>query len=177
MKSKSNSTKSRKALWSFKSALVAAASSMVMTGAFAASIDGTTSVRIGGKLQSVDMNTHQVTVINARGATEVFKVGDNVPNLDKIKPGTNVFGTTERAVRLTVLDSSTLAATPSPDGNQTVASVARVDGRMVTLKDTQGAELTVQANSQKVAATVIPGTRVLVDVVDASSLSAGKVLK
>jgi hypothetical protein len=76
-----------------------------------------------------------------------------------------------------VLDSSTLAATPSPDGNQTVASVARVDGRMVTLKDTQGAELTVQANSQKVAATVIPGTRVLVDVVDASSLSAGKVLK
>jgi hypothetical protein len=169
--------KSRKALWSFKSALIAAASSMVMTGSFASSIDGTTSVRIGGKLQSVDMTTHQVTVINANGATQAFKVGDNVPNLDKIKPGTNVFGTTQRAVRLTVLDSSSVQATPSLDGSQTVASVARVDGSMMTLRDTQGAELTVQVNSPKAAATVVPGTRVLVDVVDGSSLSSGKAIK
>src|SRR5471032_1952644 len=105
--------KSRKALWSFKSALIAAASSMVMTGTFAATIDGTTAVRIGGRLQSVDVSTHQVMVINAQGGTEAFQVGSDVPNLDKLKPGTNVFGTAQRAVRLTVLDSSTLAAVPA----------------------------------------------------------------
>jgi len=169
--------KSRKALWSFKSALIAAASSMVMTGTFAATIDGTTAVRIGGQLQSVDVSTHQVTVINAQGGTEAFQVGSDVPNLDKLKPGTNVFGTAQRAVRLTVLDSSTLGAVPSQDGSQVVASVARVDGGMMTLKDTQGAVLTVQANSPKAAATVIPGTRVLVDLVTPAPLGSGKALK
>ncbi|WP_031360916.1 hypothetical protein [Caballeronia sordidicola] len=169
--------KSRKALWSFKSALIAAASSMVMTGTFAATIDGTTAVRIGGQLQSVDVSTHQVTVINAQGGTEAFQVGSDVPNLDKLKPGTNVFGTAQRAVRLTVLDSSTLGAVPSQDGSQVVASVARVDGGMMTLKDTQGAVLTVQANSPKAAATVIPGTRVLVDLVAPAPLGSGKALK
>ena len=103
-------TKSRKALWSFKSALVAAASSMVMTGTFATTLDGTTAVNIGGRVQSVDMNTHQVTVINAQGATEAFQVGSDVPNLDKLKAGTNVVGTTQRAVRLTVLEASSLGA-------------------------------------------------------------------
>jgi len=169
--------KSRKALWSFKSALIAAASSMVMTGTFAATIDGTTAVRIGGQLQSVDVSTHQVTVINAQGGTEAFQVGSDVPNLDKLKPGTNVFGTAQRAVRLTVLDSSTLGAVPSQDGSQVVASVARVDGGMMTLKDTQGAVLTVQANSPKAAATVIPGTRVLVDLVAPATLGSGKALR
>src|SRR5258708_22363146 len=115
-------SKSRKLVKSFKSALIAAASSMVMTGAFAASIDGTTSVRVGGKVQSVDVATHQVTVVNAQGATEAFQVGSNVTNLDQLKAGTNVVGVTQRAVRLTVLDSSSLAATPSPEGDQTVAS-------------------------------------------------------
>ncbi|MDN7177658.1 hypothetical protein M0D69_06420 [Caballeronia sp. SEWSISQ10-4 2] len=43
-------------------------------------------------------------------------------NLDQLKAGTNVFGVTQRAVRLTVLDSSSLAAVPSPAGDQTVAS-------------------------------------------------------
>jgi hypothetical protein len=169
--------KSRKALWSFKSALIAAASSMVMTGTFAATIDGTTAVRIGGQLQSVDVSTHQVTVINAQGGTEAFQVGSDVPNLDKLKPGTNVFGTAQRSVRLTVLDSSTLAAVPSQDGSQVVASVARVDGGMMTLKDTQGAVLTVQANSPKAAATVIPGTRVLVDLVTPAPLGSGKAIR
>ena len=120
-------SKSRKLVKSFKSALIAAASSMVMTGAFAASIDGTTSVRVGGKVQSVDVAAHQVTVVNAKGATEAFQVGSNVANLDQLKAGTNVVGMTQRAVRLTVLDSSSLAAVPSPDGDQTVASVTRVD--------------------------------------------------
>lgn len=170
-------SKSKKALSSFKAALVAAASSMVMTGTFAATIDGTTAVRIGGRLQSVDASNHQVTVINGQGATESFLVGNNVPNLDKLKPGTNVFGTAQRAVRLTVLDSSTLAAVPAADGSQIVASVARVDGGLMTLKDTQGAELIVQANSPKAAATVIPGTRVLVDLVPAAALSSGSALK
>ena len=150
---------------------------MVMTGAFAATIDGTTAVRIGGRVQSVDVSTHQVTVINAQGGTEAFQVGSDVPNLDKLKAGTNVVGTAQRAVRLTVLDSSSLAAVPSPDGNQVVASVARVDGGVMTLKDTQGAVLTVQANSPKAAATVIPGTRVLVDLVEPASLGSGKAIK
>jgi len=170
-------SKSKKALHSFKSALIAAASSMVMTGAFAATIDGTTAVRIGGRVQSVDVSAHKVTVINAQGGTEAFQVGNDVPNLDKLKPGTNVFGTAQRAVRLTVLEASSLAAVPSPDGNQVVASVARVDGGVMTLKDTQGAVLTVQANSPKSAATVIPGTRVLVDLVEPAPLSSGNVLK
>jgi hypothetical protein len=162
-----------------KSALIAAASSMVMTGAFAASIDGTTLVRVGGKVRSVDVATHQVTVVNANGATEVFRVGSNVAGLDQLKAGTNVVGMTQRSVRLTVLDSSSLSAVPSPDGDQTVASVARVDrGRgVMTLKDTQGAELTVQANSPKAAATVVPGTRVLVDVVSPTPLASGQALR
>jgi hypothetical protein len=172
-------SKSRKLVKSFKSALIAAASSMVMTGAFAASIDGTTSVRVGGKVQSVDVAAHQVTVVNAKGATEAFQVGSNVANLDQLKAGTNVVGMTQRAVRLTVLDSSSLAAVPSPDGDQTVASVTRVDRErgVMTLKDTQGAELTVQANSPKAAATVVPGTRVLVDVVSATPLASGQALR
>ena len=169
--------KSRKALWSFKSVLIAAASSMVMTGTFAASIDGTTAVRVGGRLQSVDVANHQVTVINGQGGTESFQVGSDVPNLDKLKPGTNVVGTAQRSVRLTVLDSSSLAAVPSQDGSQVVASVARVDGGLMTLKDTQGAVLTVQANSPKAAATVIPGTRVLVDLVTPAPLGSGKAIR
>lgn len=170
-------TKARKALGSFRSALIAAASSMVMTGAFAATIDGTTAVRVGGRVQSVDVNTHQVTVINAQGRTEAFQVGSDVPNLDKLKAGTKVVGTSHRAVRLTVLDSSSLAPVPSADGNQIVASVARVDGNVMTLKDTQGAVLTVQANSPNAAATVIPGTRVLVDLPNSSPLGSGKALE
>lgn len=146
-------SKSRKIVRSFKSALIVAASSMAMTGAFAMSIDGTTSVRIGGKVQSVDVPARQVTVINAQGATEAFQVGNNVANLDQLKAGTKVFGVTQRAVRLTVLDSSSLAAAPSLNGDQTVASVARIDRErgVMTLKDTQGAELTVQAYSPKAA--------------------------
>lgn len=172
-------SKSSKSIKSLKSAMIAAASSILMTSAFAASIDGTTSVQIGGKVQSVDVNTRQVTVLNAQGSTQSFQVGSNVPNLDKLKAGTKVTGTTERAVRLTVLDSSTLAAVPAGDGSQTVASVTRVDGQrgLMTLKDTQGAELTVQANSPAAAAAVAPGTRVLVDVVNASPLGSGHAVK
>jgi hypothetical protein len=171
-------SKSGKIIKSFKSALIAAASSMVMTGAFATSIDGTTSVRIGGKVQSVNVSTHQVTVVNAQGGVESFQVG-NVPNLDKLKAGTNVTGTTERTVRLTVLEASSPTPTPAQDGSQTVASVARVDGQrgLMTLRDTQGAELTVQANSPRAVAAVMPGTRVLVDVQSASPLGSGQVLK
>ncbi len=64
---------------SIKIAMIAAASSVLMTSAFAASIDGTTNVRIGGKVQSVDTATHSVTVINAQGVTESFQVGPQHP--------------------------------------------------------------------------------------------------
>jgi hypothetical protein len=170
-------TKLRKAVRSFKSALIAAASSMVMTGAFASTIDGTTAVRVGGRVQSVDVSTQRVTVINAQGGTEAFQVSSDVPNLDKLKAGTKVVGVVNRPVRLTVLEASSLAAVPSPTGDQTVASVARVDGAVMTLKDTQGVELTVQANSPKTAATVVPGTRVLVDLVQPDALSSGSAIK
>jgi len=76
-----------------------------------------------------------------------------------------------------VLDSSSLAPVPPADGNQVVASVARVDGSVMTLKDTQGAVLTVQANSPNAAATAIPGTRVLVDLVELGSPGSGKAVR
>jgi hypothetical protein len=149
-----------------KKALVAAASTLVVSGAFATTILGTTSVQVGGKVQSVDMSTRAVTVVNAQGGSEAFQVGTDVPNLDKLKAGTKVTGTAVRGIRMTVLDSSTLAAVPSASGDQTVASVTRVDAQrgLVSLKDTQGAELTVQANSPAEIRSVVPGTRVLVDV-------------
>ena len=144
---------------SIKAAMIAAASSVLMTGAFAASIDGTTMVRVGGKVKSVDLATHRITVTNAQGGTESFQVGANVSDLDKLKAGTNVVGTTARPIRLTVLESSRLAAVPTPDGSETVAQVTSVDrqrGAMI-IRDTQGAELTVQANSPEAVAGVVPG--------------------
>jgi hypothetical protein len=169
-------SKSRK---SIKAAMIAAASSVLMTSAFAASIDGTTMVRIGGKVQSVDVATHRVTVTNAQGGTESFQVGANVPNLDKLKAGTKVVGTTARPIRLTVLESSKLAALPTQDGNETVAQVTSVDSQRgtMTIKDTQGDELTVQANSPAAVASVVPGTRVLVNAVNPASLPGGQVLR
>ncbi|MDP9157127.1 hypothetical protein [Caballeronia sordidicola] len=162
---------------SIKIAMIAAASSVLMTSAFAASIDGTTNVRIGGKVQSVDTATHSVTVINAQGVTESFQVGPNIPNLDKLKAGTAVYGTTARPVRLTVLESSRLAAVPTQDGRETVAQVTSVDSQRgsVTLRDTQGAELTVQANSPGAVAAVVPGTRVLVNAVNPAAPASGQV--
>jgi hypothetical protein len=149
-----------------KKALIAAASALVVSSAFATTILGTTSVQVGGKVQSVDMNTRAVTFVNAQGGTEAFQVGTGVPNLDKLKAGTNVTGTVQRGIRMTVLESSKLAAVPSQSGDQTVARVTRVDAQrgLIGLMDTQGAELTVQANSPAEIRSVVPGTRVLVDV-------------
>ena len=149
-----------------KKALIAAASTIAVSSAFATTILGTTSVQVVGNVQSVDMTTRAVTVVNAQGGTEAFKVGTEVPNLDKLKAGTKVIGTVQRASRMTVLESSTLAAVPSASGDQTVASVTRVDAQrgLIGLKDTQGAEITVQANSAGEIRSVVPGTRVLVDV-------------
>ncbi len=171
MKSKSSKT--------IKAAMIAAASSVLMTSAFAASIDGTTMVRVGGKVQSLDLTTHRVTVVDAQGGTESFKVGANVPNLDKLKVGTKVVGTTARPVRLTVLESDRLAALPTQDGNETIAQVTSVDSQRgsMTLKDTQGAELTVQANSPGAVAAVVPGTRVLVNAMNPAPLARGQVLR
>lgn len=164
---------------SIKLAMITAASSILMTSAFAASIDGTTMVQIGGKVQSVDMTTHSVTVMTAQGRTESFQVGANVPNLDRLKAGTQVVGTTARPVRLTVLEANRLAALPTQDGNETVAQVTRVDSQngSMTIKDAQGAELTVQANSPGAVAAVVPGTRVLVNALVPASLSGGQVLR
>ncbi|WP_438392700.1 hypothetical protein [Caballeronia sp. DA-9] len=164
---------------SLKATMIAAASLVLATSAFAASIDGTVMVRVGGKVQSVDANMHRVTVINAQGATESFQVGASVSDLNKLRTGTNVVGTTARPVRLTVLESSRLAAVPSQNGNETIAQVTSVDSQRgsLTLKDTLGAELTVQANSPGSVAAVAPGTRVLVNAVNPASLANGQALQ
>ena len=47
----------------------------------------------------------------------------------------------------------------------------------MTLKDTQGAELTVQANSPGAVAAVVPGTRVLVNAMNPAPLARGQVLR
>ena len=76
-----------------KKALIAAASTIAVSSAFATTILGTTSVQVGGNVQSVDMSTRAVTVVNAQGDSEAFQVGTDVPNLDKLKAGTKVTGT------------------------------------------------------------------------------------
>ncbi|WP_156393310.1 hypothetical protein [Burkholderia sp. Leaf177] len=164
---------------SIKAAMIAAASSILMTSAFATSIDGTTMVRVGGNVQSVDLNTHRVTVTNEQGATESFQVGANVSDLGKLKAGTKVVGTTARPIRLTVLEASKLAALPSENGNETIAQVTSVDSQRgsMTIRDKQGAELTVQANSPAAVSAVVPGTRVLVNAVNPASLTNGAVLR
>jgi hypothetical protein len=178
MSGRSNKMKS-KSMKSIKIAMIAAASSILMTSAFATSIDGTTMVRVGGKVQSVDMATHSVTVTTPQGGTESFQVGANVPNLDRLKAGTEVIGTTARPIRLTVLESNRLAAMPSQNSSDTVAQVTRVDSQngSMTIRDAQGAELTVQANSPGAVAAVVPGTRVLVNAVSSVSLTGGQVLR
>ncbi len=154
-----------------KQAIVATASAVALCSAFAATtFDATTSVQVGGKVQSVDANTRTVTVINAAGQRESFQVGANVQSLDRLKMGTNVVGTANRTVRLTVLDSSKPSVPPSPNGDQTVARVTRVDTQTgaIALVDTTGAALLVKANSPISATYVSPGTRVLVDIVNAA---------
>lgn len=145
-----------------KQAIIAAISTLALSSAYAATIlDATTTVQVGGKVHSVDANTRTVTVINDAGQQESFKVNADV-GLDKLKMGTKVVGSANRTVRLTVLDSS---APPSTNGNQTIARVTHVDTQTgaIALVDTTGAQLVVQANSPASTALIMPGTRVLVD--------------
>jgi len=89
-----------------------------------------------------------------------------------------VVGVTQRGkadgTRFVVVGGDPVAGGRSDGGQR-----ARVDRErgVMTLKDTQGAELTVQANSPKVAATVAPGTRVLADVVSPTRLASGQALR
>ena len=154
-----------------KQAIVAIAYTMALSSAFAATIfDTTATVQVRGKVQSVNTNTRTVTVINDAGVRESFQVGANLQGLDKLKTGTKVVGTTNRTVRLTVLDSSPPVVPPSPNGDQTIARVAHVDHQngFITLVDTTGASFIVQANPPEASASVIPGTRGLVDVISAA---------
>jgi hypothetical protein len=64
--------------------LVAAAASAGAMTASAQTIDGLTSVQVTGNVKSVDALTRTVTVLDAHGGTEAFKVGSNVPDLDKL---------------------------------------------------------------------------------------------
>jgi hypothetical protein len=152
-------------------ALVAVAASMSISAVSAATIDGTTSVQVTGNVQAVDVNARAVTVINAQGATEVFKVGSNVQNLDKLQRGTKVTGSIQRPVRLTVLDSASPMPTQAQVGDRIVASVTGADSQrgLVMLKDTQGGELLVQTNAPAALASVRTGTRVLVEITNPSA--------
>ncbi|WP_213765381.1 hypothetical protein [Caballeronia sp. dw_19] len=154
-----------------KQAIVEIAYTMALSSAFAATIfNATTTVQVSGKVQSVNTNTRTVTVINDAGIRESFQVGANVQGLDKLKAGTKVVGSANRSVRLTVLDSSPPVVPPSPNGDQTIARVAHVDNQngFITLVDTTGASFIVQTNPPEASASVIPGTRVLVDLISAA---------
>jgi Cu/Ag efflux protein CusF len=150
--------------------LVAVAASMSMSAVSAATIDGTTSVQVTGNVQAVDVNTRAITVIDAQGANEVFKVGSNV-NLDTLRTGTKVTGSIQRPVRLTVLDSASPMPTQAQADNRIVASVTGVDSQrgLVMVKDTQGGELLVQASTPAALSSVKAGTRVLVEITNPSA--------
>jgi Cu/Ag efflux protein CusF len=150
----------------FMTALVAVAASMSISAASAATIDGTTSMQVTGNVQSVDVTTRAVTVINSQGATEVFRVGSNVPNLDKLQMGTKVTGSIQRPVRLIVLDNGAPTPTQAQAGNRIIASVTGVDSQrgQVTIRDTQGAEMLVQASAPSSVSSVRTGARVLVEI-------------
>jgi hypothetical protein len=155
-----------KSSYFFTTALVAMAASMSISAVAAATIDGTTTVQVTGNVQAVDVNARAVTVINAQGGTEVFRVGGAVQNLDKLKMGTKVTGSIQRPVKLTVLDNAAPLPTQAQAGNRIVASVTGVDSQrgLVMIKDTQGGELLVQANTPSSLASVRTGARVLVEI-------------
>lgn len=171
MKSISNKT--------LKKFLLAAGSSFALSSAFATTIVGTTDIQIGGKVQSVNLGNRSVTVLTPQGGTESFRVGTNVQNLDKVRPGTNVVGTTQRVIRMTVLDASPSAVVPSPNGDQTVARVTAIDAQnsLIGLMDTQGAQLTIHTNSPRSVGDVVPGSRVLVDVVSGTDLNSAQAIR
>jgi Cu/Ag efflux protein CusF len=150
----------------FMTALVAVAASMSISAASAATIDGTTLMQVTGNVQSVDVTTRAVTVINSQGATELFRVGSNVPNLDKLQMGTKVTGSIQRPVRLIVLDNGAPTPTQAQAGNRIIASVTGVDSQrgQVTIRDTQGAEMLVQAGAPSSVSSVRTGARVLVEI-------------
>jgi Cu/Ag efflux protein CusF len=147
--------------------LVAAASASALTASAApvASIDGMTSVQVTGNVRSVDVNTRAVTIVDAQGGTEVFKVGSNIPDLDKLKAGTKVTGNVQRPVHLIVLDASAPLPTQAQAGNRIVASVTGVDSQhgLIRVKDAKGSELLVQASAPATLPALTSGTRVLVD--------------
>jgi hypothetical protein len=145
--------------------LVAAAASAGAMTASAQTIDGLTSVQVTGNVKSVDALTRTVTVLDAQGGPEAFKVGSNVPDLDKLKAGTKVTGTVQRPVHLIVLDASASLPTQAQVGERIVASVIDVDSQrgLVRLKDMQGSELLVQASAPAAVSALRSGARVLID--------------
>lgn len=155
---------------SIRQAIVATASAVALSSAFAATtIDATTMVQVGGRVQSVDPTTRTVTVINDAGVRESFQVGANVQGINQLKLGTRVVGSANRVVRLTVLDTSVPSIPPSSNGQQTVARVTHVDTQTgsIALEDTTGAPLIVQAVSPASANAIAPGSRVVVELISA----------
>lgn len=142
-------------------ACLATASFASMAAPGAATLDGVASVQVAGTLKAVDLATRVVTVVDAQGNASALQVGPGVQNLDAIKIGTPVTGTTPRRIVLTALASGEQAPR--------MAQVVSADSQsgVVVLKDSQGAELAVQTREPARAASFAAGSHVAVDVQDA----------
>ncbi|SAL35138.1 hypothetical protein [Caballeronia humi] len=138
-------------------AILAAASFAANAAPGAATLDGQASMQVSGTVKSVDAAKRIVTIEDAQGGTATLEVGANVPNLDKLQSGQRVFGTTTRRIHLTVLGDGEQAAR--------IAQIVSADDKtgVVTLKDAQGAEMSVQASDAAKASAMKAGSRVSVD--------------
>jgi hypothetical protein len=139
-------------------AILAAASLAANAAPGAATLDGHASMQVAGTVKSVDAVKRVVTIEDAQGGTSTLEVGADVSNLDKLQSGQRVFGMTTRRVHLTVLRDGEQAAR--------IAQIVSADDKtgVVTLKDAQGAELSVQASDAAMASAMKAGSRVSVDV-------------
>jgi uncharacterized protein YndB with AHSA1/START domain len=139
-------------------AILAAASLAANAAPGAATLDGEASMQVSGTVKSVDAARRIVTIDDAQGGTATLEVGADVPNLDKLQSGQRVFGTTTRRVHLTMLGDGEQAAR--------IAEIVSTDEKtgVVTLKDAQGAEMSVQASDAAKASAMKAGSRVSVDI-------------
>ncbi len=113
----------------FMTALVAVAASMSISAVSGGDNRRHDSMQVTGNVQAVDVNARAVTVINSRGATEVFRGRQQRAESRQLQMGTKVTGSIQRPVRLTVLDNGSSMPTQAQVGNRIVASVTGLDSQ------------------------------------------------
>ncbi|SAL72124.1 hypothetical protein [Caballeronia telluris] len=146
-------------------ACLASASVASVAAPGAATLDGVASMQVAGNVKAVNLATRVVTVVDAQGNASALQVGPGVQNLDALKAGTPVTGTTPRRIVLTALASGEQAPR--------MAQVVSADSHsgVVVLKDAQGAQLAVQAREPARAASFAAGSHVAVDVQGAAPVN------